>query len=102
MEKQKRLQQNEELATGQTKTQIKEKQKKKREADKEAKALKLQIKNIEKSINDLEEALEELQNQLCLESVYSNPEESNRVNKEIRSTESKLESLYEEWEKLAE
>ena len=76
--------------------------KKKREADKEAKALKLQIKNIEKSINDLEEALEELQNQLCLESVYSNPEESNRVNKEIRSTESKLESLYEEWEKLAE
>ena len=46
--------------------------------------------------------LEELQNQLCLESVYSNPEESNRVNKEIRSAESKLESLYEEWEKLAE
>ena len=50
----------------------------------------------------LEETLEELQNQLCLESVYSNPEESNRVNKEIRSAESKLESLYEEWEKLAE
>ena len=61
-----------------------------------------QIKNIEKSISELEETLEELQNQLCLESVYSNPEESNRVNKEIRSAESKLESLYEEWEKLAE
>ena len=97
-----RFQQYEELASGKTKTQIKEEKKKKREADKEAKALKLQIKNIEKSITDLEEALEELQNQLCLESVYSNPEESNRVNKEIRSTESKLESLYEEWEKLAE
>ena len=97
-----RFHQYEELASGKTKTQIKEEKKKKREADKEAKALKLQIKNIEKSINDLEEALEELQNQLCLESVYSNPEESNRVNKEIRSTESKLESLYEEWEKLAE
>ena len=92
----------EELAAGKTKTQIKEEKKKKREADKEAKALKLQIKNIEKSISELEETLEELQNQLCLESVYSNPEESNRVNKEIRSTESKLESLYEEWEKLAE
>ena len=92
----------EELAAGKTKTQIKEEKKKKREADKEAKALKLQIKNIEKSISELEETLEELQNQLCLESVYSNPEESNRVNKEIRSAESKLESLYEEWEKLAE
>lgn len=97
-----RFQQYEELASGKTKTQIKEEKKKKREADKEAKALKLQIKNIEKSITNLEEALEELQNQLCLESVYSNPEESNRVNKEIRSTESKLESLYEEWEKIAE
>ena len=97
-----RFHQYEELAAGKTKTQIKEEKKKKREADKEAKALKLQIKNIEKSISELEETLEELQNQLCLESVYSNPEESNRVNKEIRSTESKLESLYEEWEKLAE
>ena len=92
----------EELAAGKTKTQIKEEKKKKREADKEAKALKLKIKNIEKSISDLEETLEELQNQLCLESVYSNPEESNRVNKEIRSAESKLKSLYEEWEKIAE
>ena len=53
-------------------------------------------------LEKLKMKLEELQNQLCLESVYSNPEESNRVNKEIRSTESKLESLYEEWEKLAE
>lgn len=97
-----RFHQYEEMASGKTKTQIKEEKKKKREAEKEAKALKLQVKNIEKSINDLEIKLENLQHELCLESVYSNPIESNRVNKEIKDVENQLENLYEQWEKLAE
>ncbi len=59
------------------------------------------IKNIENKIAATEESLEELQGQLCLEEVYSNPEKSIEINKEIQKTEEELQSLYEQWEELA-
>lgn len=42
-----------------------------------------------------------LQEELCLEEIYSNPSESERVNKEIKDLEEKIASLYEEWENLS-
>ena len=50
----------------------------------------------------METRLNELQESLCLEKIYSNPIESERVNKEIKEVEYKIESLYANWEKLSE
>ena len=83
-----------------TKTQIKDERKKKKEQEKLAKANKNKIKNIEKEISDLEEKISLLQEDLCKEEIYSNPFESERVNKEIASGEELLASLYETWEDL--
>ncbi len=96
-----RFENYEEITNGKTKTQIKEEKKKKKEAEKEAKAMELQLKNLEKSIAEKEDYLLKLQEQLCLEEIYSNPIESNRVNKEIKSVETDIEELYQQWEELA-
>jgi len=88
----------EEEYDGITKTQMKLDKKKKKEQEKLEKEKKNHIKSIEDKISALENELENLQNQLCIEEVYSNPEESQRVNKEISDIETELESLYEEWE----
>ena len=91
----------EELANGKTKTQLKEEKKKKKEQEKEEKALKLRIKKIEEDIAKNEDTLLSLQEQLCIEEVYSNPIKSERVSKEIKKLEDEISSLYEEWESLA-
>ena len=95
-----RFEDYEELANGKTKTQLKDEQKKKREAEKEANALQLKIKTLEKTIAEKEDELTNLQEQLCLESIYSNPSESQRVNSEIKKLEDNISQLYEEWENL--
>ena len=90
----------EELANGKTKTQLKDEKRKKKELEKEEKSLKLKIKKLEDDISKGEDYLLSLQEQLCLEEIYSNPIESERVNKEIKDLEEKISLLYEEWEKL--
>ena len=95
-----RFEDYEEIANGKTKTQIKEDKKKKREAEKEAKAMQLKLKNIEKTIAEKEDQLVKLQEELCLEEIYSNPKESQRVNNEIKDLEEEIADLYEEWENM--
>ncbi|SQB90662.1 ABC transporter, ATP-binding protein [Clostridium paraputrificum] len=90
----------EELANGKTKTQLKEEKRKKREIEKEEKAKKLQIKKLEDAISKNEELLLALQEDLCKEEIYSNPSESERVNKEIKILEEKIEDLYIKWEEV--
>ena len=92
----------EELANGKTKTQLKEEKRKKREIEKEEKAKKLQIKKLEDEISKNEELLLALQEDLCKEEIYSNPSESERVNKEIKILEEKIEYLYIKWEEVNE
>lgn len=92
----------EELANGKTKTQLKEEKRKKREIEKEEKAKKLQIKKLEDEISKNEELLLGLQEDLCKEEIYSNPSESERVNKEIKILEEKIEDLYIKWEEVNE
>lgn len=96
-----RFQELEELQNGKTKTQVKDEKKKKKELEKEEKAIKLKLKKVEDDIAKKESDLLYLQEQLCLEDIYSNPTESERVNKEISSLEESIASLYEEWENLA-
>jgi ATP-binding cassette, subfamily F, member 3 len=84
--------------SGKTKTQITEEKRKKREAEKAEKEKQLKIRNLENEIAAKEAELSKLQNELCLEEVYSNPAKSAEVNKQISSIESNLEELYLEWE----
>ncbi|ABG85539.1 ABC-F family ATP-binding cassette domain-containing protein [Clostridium perfringens] len=93
---------DEEINQGKTKTQIKEERKKKKSAEKSARALRAQLRDVEKLIPQKEEELEKLQGMLCAEEVYSNPEESVRVNKEINSVQEEIDSLYATWEELSE
>lgn len=92
----------ENLVGGKTKTQINEEKKKKKALEKEVKEKQKKIKEIEDYINKNEEELEKLQEELCRKDIYSNPNESERVNKEIKIAQEKIEKLYEEWELLAE
>lgn len=84
--------------SGKTKTQVTEEKRKKREAEKAEKEKLLKIKNLENTIAAKESELSKLQNELCLEEVYSNPVRSAEVNKQISSIETDLEALYSEWE----
>lgn len=92
--------QQEEENYGKTKTQIQNEKKKKRELEKAEKEKKSRIKNIETEISNLEKLIAELQDQLCLEEIYSSPEKSESVNRELTNTQIKLDELYQEWENL--
>ncbi|AVP54553.1 ABC-F family ATP-binding cassette domain-containing protein [Clostridium tetani] len=83
---------------GMTKTQIKMEKKKKREAEKEQKQIKMKAKNIEELISSKENELLKLQEELCLEEVYSNPDKAQDINLKILNIEKSLEELYNEWE----
>lgn len=91
---------HEEEQEGKTKTQIHQEKKKKKEAEKLEKEKKLKIKSIEDEIADKESYLVELQKKLCLEEIYSDPQKSEEVNKEILNVEKELEELYTQWEGL--
>ncbi|MGH4050306.1 MAG: ribosomal protection-like ABC-F family protein [Clostridium sp.] len=90
--------QSEESYDGLSKTQINSDKKKKRNEDNLEKQKKIEFKDLEDKITSMEENLEKLNNDLCLEEVYSNSSRSVEVNNEIASTKTKLEELYETWE----
>ena len=92
----------EEISNGKTKTQLKDEKKKVKLAQKEIRVKKTRLREVENEISKSEELLEKLNNDLCLEEIYSNPKEAERVNHEISETQLKIESLYEEWETLSD
>ena len=83
-----------------TKTQIKEEKRKERELREAEKKNRIKRQNIEKEIEEIESKIEEIDMLLCQEEVYSNPEKSKEVSQEKSNLETKLSSLYEEWEEL--
>ncbi|ACD22119.1 MULTISPECIES: ribosomal protection-like ABC-F family protein [Clostridium] len=97
-----RFENYDEQDSSKTKTQLNTEKKKKKALDKEVKALQNKIKYLEDTINKNEEELLMLQEDLCKEEIYSNPSESERVNKEIKAKESLIEELYAQWEELNE
>jgi len=88
----------EEAHMGMTKTQINFDKKKKREESKLEKQKKTEFKDLEDKISSLEQESEQLNNDLCLEEVYSNPIKSEEVTKQLSSVKSELEILYASWE----
>ncbi|ABS34869.1 ABC-F family ATP-binding cassette domain-containing protein [Clostridium botulinum] len=85
-----------------TKTQIHQERKKKKEEEKKLKQEKLKMKNLEKEITDLEKVVNSLQEQLCLEEVYSDSTKSEKINKDIINKQKLIEDLYSEWENFME
>lgn len=61
----------------------------------------LAIKELEENILKKEEELEELEHMLCQPEVYSNPENSQKVNKAYNQVIYDLEQLYDELDRLA-
>jgi ATP-binding cassette subfamily F protein 3 len=90
--------QEEESQVGMSKTQINSDKKKKRDEEKLERQKKVDLKAIEDKISSLEQELEKLHNDLCLEEIYSNPSRSSDVNKQILSVNDELEDLYATWE----
>ena len=90
------------IASGMTKTQIKDEKKKKRDLEKVEKNKAINLKKVEDNISKTEAKLLALQESLCLESVYSKPDECAKVNKEIKALQSEIDELYGEWEELSE
>ena len=85
---------------GMNKTQIQSEKKKKKEQEKLEKLKKLKLKEIELEISDCESALVELNEKLCMEEIYSNPDESSKVNNQITVTKENLDNLYSQWEEM--
>ena len=97
-----RFQNDEEETNGKTKTQIQLEKKKKKNQEKLTKELKQKTKNVENSILDTETEIEELQNSLCIEEIYSNPDKSKEIHQNITSLQEELEKLYELWGELCD
>ncbi|MDR0879131.1 MAG: ABC-F family ATP-binding cassette domain-containing protein [Clostridioides sp.] len=89
-----------EVEVGKTKTQIKEEKKKEKELRDIERKAKKEVQNIEKEIEALERQITYLDELLCMEDVYSNPEKSRAVSQEKGDNEKKLAALYEKWEVL--
>lgn len=88
------------LSQSKTKTQLQLERKKKREIEKQQKEQKDFITNIESAIASLESEVSDLQNLLCTEEVYSNPEKAEEISKKIKASNEEIEKLYDEWEKI--
>lgn len=83
-----------------TKTQLKEEKRREREEREKQKKNRNKIANTEKEIEEIEIKIGELDELLCLEEVYSNPERSKEVSLEKADLEDRLAELYDLWEEL--
>ncbi|MBQ3574303.1 MAG: ABC-F family ATP-binding cassette domain-containing protein, partial [Clostridia bacterium] len=92
----------EEEFTGKTKTQIDKEKRKARLAKESAKALKQQLSNAEKAIQDTEGLIAELEEKMGDPETYKDAAFAQEIAKQHREAQEKLETLYEEWEELSE
>ncbi|MGO1372559.1 MAG: thiamine ABC transporter substrate-binding protein, partial [Senegalia sp. (in: firmicutes)] len=83
-----------------TKTEMKNEQKKQREKLRLQQKKKKEIEKIEKTINDYEKRLNILEEEMCKEEVYSDPDKSLKNLQETTSIKENLDNLYEKWEIL--
>ena len=84
-----------------TKTQIKSQKKKDKEQEKERRKLKNEEKKLLDEIHQIEEAIANIDLELCKEEVYTNPQSIKDYNMEKLELQSKIDSLYEKWETLS-
>jgi len=94
------MNENEDLTPSKTKTQIRDERKREKEVAAEARKLKKAQEQLELDIHSAEEQIEAYEAELCLESVYSDPEKSQALHLKLTEVRAKLDELYETWEQL--
>ncbi len=82
-----------------TKTQMKDEKRKERQERTRQRELVKHRQKLEADIMSLEEELSNLEDLMCQEEIYSNPEKSREVQQQTTSHRETLEKLYQEWEK---
>lgn len=85
---------------GKTKTEIREERKKQRLIEENKLKIKNEIKQIEETIENMESEINNLEESMCLEEVYSNPEKSAETAKKINNIKQELEIKYKKWDEL--
>jgi ATP-binding cassette subfamily F protein 3 len=83
---------------GKTKTEIKEERRKLREEQEKQKELKRSLQETEDAIEKAEKELHEKEQLMCLPEVYSDPEKSVEVTKDLKALRELSEKLYAQWE----
>ena len=87
---------------GVTRTQQDKERRRARLQKESARALQQRLRQAEADIAATEQALSDLEHQMTLPEVYSNPDESARVAREHRAAQQRLDDLYELWDELSE
>jgi len=100
IEKKNRVKDEDEEIETKTKTEMKNEQKKQREKLRLQQRKKKEIEKIEKTINDYEKRLNILEEEMCKEEVYSDPDKSLKNLQETTNIKENLDNLYEKWEIL--
>ena len=85
---------------GKTKTEIKEERRKQRLIEENKLKIKSEIKQVEETIDKLEKELNNLEESMCLEEVYSNPAKSAETAKKINDIKQELDNKYKKWDEL--
>lgn len=87
---------------GKTKTEIKEERRKLREQQEKIKELKRRLQETEAAIEKTESEIHEKEQLMCLPEVYSNPEKSLEVTRELKALRELADELYGRWEEYTE
>ena len=82
------------------KSSSKEEWLKRKEEQAQQRKLQGSIEKIEKQIHETENEIEAINEQLCLEEVYTNPKKSAEMLDKKSQLEEELERLYEQWDEL--
>ncbi|MDK2787909.1 MAG: ATP-binding cassette, subfamily er 3, partial [Epulopiscium sp.] len=73
---------------------------KRKEEQAQQRKLQGSIEKIEKQIHETENEIEAINEQLCLEEVYTSPKKSAEMLDKKSQLEEELERLYEQWDEL--
>ena len=87
---------------GMTRTQMDKEKRRQRLAKESAKALQQKLARCEADIAAAEQRIADLEAQMALPEIYSNPSEASRIAREHREAQEALDALYEDWEALSE
>ena len=91
-----------EYDSGKTRTQIDKEKKRERLSRENAKQQKIRFKQLEKDIQAQEDRIQEIEEIMGLPETWQNHEEARKIENELKDAKEMLESMYLEWEELAE
>jgi len=91
-----------EYDSGKTRTQIDKEKKRERLSRENAKQQKMRFKQLEKDIQAKEDRIQEIEEIMGLPETWQNHEEARKIETELKDAKEMLESMYLEWEELAE